>query len=119
MEILAIKIKNDNSIIGIRIDRMITTSMENEIKIHQYADDLILTLEIEESLRKCLKIVSEFSVIAGLALNINKSEIVGTCQYKTLSEISNIKTTNNVNCLGIYVGHDKTVCNQKKNGTTK
>ena len=113
MEILAIKIKSDNSITGIRIDRLIPTSSENEIKILQYADDLILTLANEESLRKCLKIVSEFSVIAGPVLNINKSEIIGTCQYKTLSEISNIKTTNNANCLGIYVGHDKTVCDQK------
>ena len=31
-----------------------------------------------------------------------------------MSEIGNIKTTDNANCLGIYVGHDKTVCNQKK-----
>ena len=84
MEILAIKIKNDNSIIGIRIDRLIPTSLENEIKILQYADDLILTLANEESLRKCLNWkVSEFSVIAGSVLNINKSEIIGTCQYKT------------------------------------
>ena len=57
--------------------------------------------------------VREFSEIAGPVLNINKSEIIGTCQYKTLSEIGNIKTTNNANCLGIYVGHDKTVCNPK------
>ena len=113
MEILAIKIKSDNSITGFRIDRLILTSSENEIKILQYADDLILTLANEESLRKCLKIVSEFSVIAGPVLNINKSEVIGTCQYKTLSEISNIKTTNNANCLGIYVGHDKTVCDPK------
>ena len=87
--------------------------MKNEIKILQYADDLILTLANEESLRKCLKIVREFSEIAGPVLNINKSEIIGTCQYKTLSEIGNIKTTDNANCLGIYVGHDKTVCDQK------
>ena len=113
MEILAIKIKNDNSITGIQIDRLIPTSLKNEIKILQYADDLILTLANEESLRKCLKIVREFSEIAGPVLNINKSEIIGTCQYKTLSEIGNIKTTDNANCLGIYVGHDKTVCNQK------
>ena len=109
MEILAIKIKSDNSITGIRIDRLIPTSLKNEIKILQYADDLILTLANEESLRKCLKIVREFSEIAGPVLNINKSEIIGTCQYKTLSEIGNIKTTDNANCLGIYVGHDKTV----------
>ena len=118
MEILAIKIKNDNSITGIRIDRLIPTSSENEIKIIQYADDLILTLANEESLRKCLKIVREFPVIVGPVLYINKSEIIGTCQYKTLNEISNIETTNNANCLGIYVGHDKTVCDQKI-GTTK
>ena len=79
MEILTIEIKSDNSITGIRIDRLIPTSSENEIKILQYADDLILTLTNEESLRKCLKIVSEFSVIAGPVLNINKSEIIGTC----------------------------------------
>ena len=48
-------------------------------------------------------IVNEFSEIAGPVLNINKSEIIGTCQYKTLSEIGNIKTTNNANCLGIYM----------------
>ena len=52
-------------------------------------------------------------MIAGLVLNINRSEIIGTCQYKTLSKIRNIKTTKNANCLGIYVGHDKTVCDQK------
>ena len=113
MEILAIKIKKDNSITCIRIDLLIPTSLKNEIKILQYADDLILTLANEESLRKCLKIVREFSEIAGPVLNINKSEIIGTCQYKTLSEIGNTKTTDNANCLGIYVGHDKTACDQK------
>ena len=50
MEILAIKIKKDNSITGIRIDRLIPTSLKNEIKILQYSDDLILTLANEESL---------------------------------------------------------------------
>ena len=88
--ILAIKIKKDNSIIGIQIDRLIPTSSENEIKILQYADDLILTLANEESLRKCLMIAREFSVIAGPLLNINKSEIIRTGQCKTLSEICNI-----------------------------
>ena len=88
--------------------------MKNEIKIFQYADDLILTMANEESLKKCLKIVREFSEIAVPVLNINNSEIIGTCQYKTLSEVGNIKTTDNANCLGTYVGHDKTVCNQKK-----
>ena len=107
MEILAIKIKNDNSITGIRIDRLIPTSSKNKIKILQYADDLILTLANEESLVIFLK-------IGGPALNINKFEIIGTGQYKTLNEVGNIKTTNNANCLGIYVGHNKTVCNQKK-----
>ena len=82
MEILAIKIKNDNSIIGIRIDRLIPSSLENKIKILQDADDLILTLANEESLRKCLKIISEFSVIAGPVLNIKQSEIIGTCQLR-------------------------------------
>ena len=30
-----------------------------------------------------------------------------------MSKLRNIKTTKNENCLGIYVGHDKTVCDQK------
>ena len=84
----------------------------------QYADDIVLTLSNENSLKNCLSIIATFSKIAGPVLNVNKSEIIGTGKYKHIPEICNIKTTQIANCLGIYVGHDKNLC-EKKTGMTK
>ena len=115
IEVLAIHIKKDKSIEGIPIHTLISypTNFKKEIKILQYADDIVLTLSNENSLKNCLSIIATFSKIAGPVLNVNKSEIIGTGKYKHIPEICNIKTTQIANCLGIYVGHDKNLCEKK------
>ena len=44
---------------------------------------------------------------------MNKSEIIATGKYRNCHEICGIRVESNVRCLGIYVGHDKSVCNAK------
>ena len=67
VEILAIKIRNSPDIKGIQIRDHIQ-------KILQYADDSTLTLADLDSIIHSVRIINEFSKLAGTKLNINKSE---------------------------------------------
>lgn len=68
-----------------------------------------------ESLTKILKTVSEFTRVAGHRLNIDKRECLLTInEYAYESFINGIKITKIcTKYLGIYIGHDKTVCYEK------
>ena len=71
-----------------------------------------------ESLTKILKTVSEFTRVAGPRLNRDETEclLTGTYinEYANESFIGGIKITKTcTKSLGIYIGHDKTVCYEK------
>ena len=106
-EILALKLKGDILIKGENIN------MSTEIKYIQQADGLTLAVENIQSLEKALINIKNFCDHAGSKINImTKTQCILLGKLKDrYKEISGIKTTNDaVNCLGIYVGHNKTQC---------
>ena len=104
VELLAIKIRNDNNIKGI-LDHT-NTAFQSETKLIMYADDMSLILKNNNCLAKALKIIEEFSTFSGLLLNRNKSlgmwlgnnvdQEVETENLKWLEDKDNMKI------LGVY-----------------
>ena len=67
LEVLASAIRETKEIKGIQIGK-------EEIKLSLLADDMILSIENpEDSIRKLLELISEFSRVAGSKINIQKS----------------------------------------------
>ena len=112
-EILALNLKQCNDFRGLGI-------CNKRIKLIQYADDTILFLESEKDLESALSVIEEFSLYAGLKLNLAKTEGIRLGLLKnTNSKHKNINWTEDpVRCLGIYVGHNKQEC-QKLNWSNK
>ena len=67
LEVLATAIRQTKEIKGIQIGR-------EEVKLSQYADDMILYIENpKDSTQKLLKLINEFSKVVGYQINIQKS----------------------------------------------
>ena len=67
LEVLAIAIREEKEIKGIQIGK-------EEAKLSLFADDMILYIENpKDTVRKLLKLISEFSKVAGYKINIQKS----------------------------------------------
>ena len=66
MEVLATAVREGKEIKGIQIGK--------EVKLSVFADDMILYIENpKDSIRKLLKLISEFSKVAGYKINTQKS----------------------------------------------
>ena len=66
MEVLATAVREGKEIKGIQIGK--------EVKLSVFADDMILYIENpKDSIRKLLKLISEFSKVAGYKINRHKS----------------------------------------------
>ena len=105
-EILALKIRNNEDIPGIKIND--TT----EIKTIQHADDLTLSLKNEDSLRNSLDEIQSFCNITGTKVNITKTQciLLGGLKNKH-NNLFGIDVANQaIKCLGVYIGHDKKEC---------
>ena len=109
-EILALSIKQNNTIKGISIP-----NMSQEIKNIQHADDLTLLLKDTTSMKQAIGVIEKFCHHAGSQINYTKTECILLGSLKnSVKEISGIKTTNKaVKCLGIYLGHDTIDCYDK------
>ena len=69
-EILAIMLRSNSNIKGIRIDG-------KEYKISQYADDTTLTLDgTTESLHSTMKVLKFYGSISGLHINVDKTKVI-------------------------------------------
>ena len=67
LEVLATAIREEKEIKGIQIRK-------EEVKLSLFADDMILYIEnSKDSIRKLLKLISEFSKVAGYKINTQKS----------------------------------------------
>ena len=67
LEVLATAIREEKEIKGIQIGK-------EEAKLSLFADDMILYIENpKDTVRKLLKLISEFSKVAGYKINIQKS----------------------------------------------
>ena len=69
VELLAIRIRNDEDIKGVQIDG-------TEYKINLMADDATLTLLDIPSIVKAMVIFDEFKEVSGLKVNLSKTEII-------------------------------------------
>ena len=105
-ELLACMIRQNKEIEGITING-------NKYIISQDADDTnIFTKYSEENLRKILDAFKTFQTIAGLKVNLDKTEIVPLApirkHYNILLKGEQLKwTTEPVKCLGIVVSTDR------------
>ncbi len=106
-EIMACSIRQNDNVRGIAIG-------EYEYKLSQYADDSYLFLQDIQSIDAVINFLTSFQKVSGLKLNLNKSVGIWLGNYKDhppdYNKIS--FTVKPVKCLGIYVGHDKALCNE-------
>ena len=109
VEILACKIREDNSIKGfcIKID-----GKNHCLKITQLADDTTLFLKSKDEISRALNLIETFGTLSGLKLNRNKTEGIWLGALKHCRDkYENINWTNEpVKSLGIYFSRDKNEC---------
>ena len=74
-EVLSLLIKNDKDINGIMVN-------DNIITISAYADDTVLYLNDVNSLRKAIQILNRFQKYSGLAINLDKSELLALGSFR-------------------------------------
>ena len=81
MKVLATAIREEKERKGIQIRK--------EVKLSLFADDMILYIENpKDSIRKLLELISEFSKVAGIKINIQKSfALLYTNNEKSETEI--------------------------------
>jgi len=97
VEILAIAIRMNQNIKGIRINDI-------ECKINQYADDTFLSLlDNKQSLNEAFSMIEKFSKISGLVLNKDKTEILN---INNQDDKNNRWLREEVRLLGIILNKD-------------
>jgi hypothetical protein len=99
-EILAIKIRKNKGIKGINIGN-------TEIKVIQMADDTTSFLKDTESLKEILVTLDKFKVLAGLKLNLSKSEAIWVGSARdSIEKPLGLKWVKGVKALGIHFSYD-------------
>lgn len=99
-EILSIKIKNNKSIKGIKINN-------TEYLISQYADETVLILDgSENSLNEAIKELNMFYALSGLKINLSKTQAtwIGSKKYsiEKICKNINLQWTTTFKLLGIH-----------------
>ena len=106
-EILATAILDNNEIEGIPLP----SGKEGDImhKASQYADDTTVFLKDEYQVLPVLETIAEFSAVAGLSLNIEKTEAMWLGSFKHRKDrLFNFNWPPVIRYLGIYIGYDET-----------
>ena len=105
VEIFSVKLKQHKNIKGIKM-------FDDTIHLIQYADDTTLTLKNEQSVKIALELLSEFSLVSGLYLNLSKCSGIwlGPMKDKPNVYYDIAFTTKPVKCLGIYIGTNYDAC---------
>jgi hypothetical protein len=109
LEILAIKIRSDNTIKGIKLPRC--TSDVNEIitylKLAMYADDITMFLTDHTDLENAIRTVNKFSEISLLKMNTTKTEAMWLGSMKhSRQTYCNLNWKKQVKILGIIFKSD-------------
>jgi hypothetical protein len=102
-EMLSIKIRTDITIQGLQTSK-------NSIKIAQFADDTIFYLKNNNSdISKVFTTLEEFSMISGLKVNKEKTEIIilGTHINKDLEKQFGQSIKENIKMLGVHLAKEK------------
>lgn len=106
MELLAIKIRGNSNIRGIRLQ-------DSEVKVSQFADDLTCFLHDRESLKPLMEQLEEFTTWSGLKINVSKSQLLLPLGIEEgLTSLENIPIQSDAKILGIWFS---TVMDNNKN----
>jgi hypothetical protein len=106
-EILAIKIRNNHNIKGISIGN-------TEIKVVQMADDTTSFLKDIRSLEEILSTLDKFRILAGLKLNLSKSEAMWLGKARESKEKPmGLKWVKGVKALGIFFSYNENEMEEK------
>lgn len=110
VEIMACKIRQNNSIRGFRLE-----GMPRELKISQYVDDSTICLRDHESIPYVIETIKDFGRVAGPLLNLDKTEGIWLGSLKNFKgSYAGINFTEKaVRCLGFYIGHSKQEMDEK------
>ena len=121
VELMAIKIRNNHRIQGLRFDT--PSSEAKPFKILQYADDTTLILKTENELLAALADIHLFSSFSGLKLNKSKSQgmWIGSSKFNTNTpgDISWVKCGEMVKILGIFFCATKEASDLNQNWDSK
>ena len=105
VEVLAIHIRNDKTIEGIKIEG-------KETKISIFADDLTAFLRDKSSYENLNKTLEDFWKFSGLKINNDKTEAywLGIDHKNPPAELTNVKSVNKpIKILGIFFCYDENV----------
>ena len=108
MEVLATMVRSNENIKGIEINN-------NEHKLVMYADDVTFILKDKDSVNHVIDTVNTFSDCAGPRISYKKTRGIwmGPLKDEGMRIFRNIVWTGKpIKCLGIYIGHDKSMCNE-------
>ena len=107
VEILAIAVRNDENIKGIKIS-------DSETKLLQFADDTTAILADLNSAQALLKLLNDFEKVSGLKLNVMKTEAmwIGSLQ-NCEDEPLGFKWKTCVKFLGIFITYDVKILVEK------
>ena len=106
LEPLCEYIRNNKEIKGINLAKLCNSNIDCYTKSIQYADDIALTLNDENSLKQSITTLENFRKQAGLKINIKKTEIIALGTYAQKNTIQGINTIQNTRYLGINMGHN-------------
>jgi hypothetical protein len=106
-EILAIKIRKNKDIKGIKVG-------DTEIKVIQMADDTTNFIQDEDSLKAMLITIDKFYTYSGLKLNMSKCEALNLGrEEKVNKEISGIRWVKEAKALGIHFSNNGSIMYEK------
>ena len=109
VELLAVNIRNNNNIKGIKFSG-------NEIKMMTYADDTTAVVSSLDDAKRFLKVVNDFSKASGLKINKEKSEALWLGSLKECNDKPmGIEWPEAIQILGIYISYNKIESLNKKN----
>ena len=98
LEVLAIRIRNDDSIQGFKID-------EVNVKLNLFADDMTCFLKEKGSYTSLFRLLDDFGECSGLKVNHEKTEALAFGDSSIWEDLSNMHNLRNViKILGIYFG---------------
>jgi len=120
LELLAIKIRSDDTIKGLSLPTARNTNQEKILKLILYADDITLLLKDTDDVKNALTLVSYFSKFSGLAMNRQKSEAMwlGSQKYSD-EQPCGFKFKSKIKILGIHFSNQKTASDIDENWTGK
>lgn len=102
VELLAIRIRQDIELKGLQV------GVDKILKVLLYADDITMFVNDRNDVEYVLKILEEFKVIAGLSLNMHKSEgmLIGSRRNENVTGLG-FKLVNSIKILGVYFSNSK------------